>query len=158
MEARRVAKTEGFVWIAIGLVVSFLSWRTEVGSFHEPGPGFIGFMVGLFLVGVGLAMVAPTFVSRISSSYGPSSHAAFRIPSWPRLAYTIGLLVGYGLLLDKLGYIVTTFLVMWGLFYGRGKGRWYTSCLASLLCVAVTYLLFEMWLHCQLPRGIFPWR
>jgi hypothetical protein len=158
MEVRRVAKTEGLVWIGIGIVVSLLSWRTEVGSFHEPGPGFIGLMAGLFLIGIGFAMVALTLVSSISSSYGLGSRATFRIPSWPRLAYTVGLLVSYGLLLDKLGYIVTTFLVMWGLFYNREKGRWYTSCLASLLSVAITYLLFEVWLHCQFPRGIFPWR
>jgi hypothetical protein len=66
-------------------------------------------------------------------------------------------LVGYGLALDLLGYLITTFLVMFALFYDRGTNRLLPSVLASLLTVVSTYLIFGTWLRIQLPRGIFPW-
>jgi hypothetical protein len=46
---------------------------------------------------------------------------------------------------------------MWGLFYDQEKHNWATSLMASSVTVGGTYLVFEIWLRCQLPRGIFPW-
>jgi biotin transporter BioY len=69
----------------------------------------------------------------------------------------MALLLSYGLLLNTLGYILTTFLVMWGLFYHRDRSGWISSGLASLISVGLTYLVFQVWLRCQFPRGIFPW-
>ncbi len=156
MGVRRVGKSEGFTWIAIGIAISIISWQAVVGNLHEPGPGFVGFVAGLFCIVVGLIMVLPLILSKTSSSYNAGDYTPFRVPKWPRLAYTVALLVAYGLLLDWLGYVVTTFFVMWGLFYDRENSTWYYSGFASLACVAVTYLVFDVWLRCQFPRGIFP--
>ena len=156
MFGRQIGKFEGFVWVAIGITVCLISLPFGLGSFQEPGSGFIGFVCGLFLLGVGMIMLFPRLFSKISSSSGSGSDSTFRISSWSQLAYTVALLLAYGLLLDTLGYIVTTFLVMWGLFYDRHRRNWVSSCLVSLASVGVTYLVFEVWLLCQFPRGIFP--
>lgn len=156
MGARRIGKSEGFVWIAIGIAISIISWQSVIGSFHEPGPGFVGFVAGLFCVAIGLLMVLPHVFSRMSSLYSADTYIPFHMPKWPRLAYTVALLIAYAIFLDKLGYIVTTFFVMWGLFYDRDKNKWFLSGVTSLICVAITYLMFDVWLRCQFPRGIFP--
>jgi len=158
MDEKRIRKAEGFVWIGMGIVVCLISWECQLGSFHEPGSGFLGFIAGLFVSVVGLIMLLPHFLSKISHPIGSSSGSYFRIPSWPRLACTTALLLAYGLLLEPLGYVVTTFLVMWGLFYDPYRRNWVSSCFASIVSVGVTYLVFELWLRCQFPRGIFPWR
>lgn len=155
MDRRQIRKFEGFVWIGIGIGICLISWQFGPGSLAEPGSGFIGFVSGLFLVGVGVVMVLPRSLSKISPLSGSASDSPFRISSWPRLVYTVALLLAYGLLLDILGYIVTTFLVMWGLFYDRQKRNWVSSCFVSLVSVGATYLVFEVWLLCQFPRGIF---
>jgi len=158
MDEKQIRKPEGFVWIGMGIVVCLISWEFQLGSFHEPGSGFLGFIAGLFVSVVGLIMVLPRFLSKISHPGGSSSGSSFRIPSWPRLAYMMALLLVYGLLLEPLGYVATTFLVMWGLFYDPQRRNWVSSCFASLVSVGTTYLVFEIWLRCQFPRGIFPWR
>lgn len=156
MDRRQIRKFEGFVWVGIGIGICLISWQFGLGSLAEPGSGFIGFVSGLFLVGVGLVMVLPRSLSKISPLNGSVSDSTFSISSWPRLVYTVALLLAYGLLLDILGYIVTTFLVMWGLFYDRNKRNWVSSCFVSLISVGATYLVFKVWLLCQFPLGIFP--
>ncbi len=155
MGTRRIGRLEGWVWMMGGAAICFLAWKFRIGAFREPGPGFVALFSGLFLSGVGLVMVFSGTFSRISGRvvFGQ----VFRNISWYRLAYTMGLLLGYALFLNTLGYILTTLLVMWGLFLDWKKRSLVSSFLTSLLTTAVTYLVFEIWLHCQFPRGLLPW-
>ncbi len=157
MRIKQIRKVEGFFWIGIGVIICLLAWKLKLGSFREPGPGFVAFISGLFVSMIGLVMGLSGLLSKISPRSRIDFDQTFFIASWPRLIYTMGLLLSYGLLLNTLGYILTTFLVMSGLFYDREKSRWVSSGLASLISVGVTYLVFQVWLRCQFPRGIFPW-
>jgi hypothetical protein len=157
MRIKQIRKVEGFFWIGIGVIICLLAWKSKLGSFREPGPGFVAFISGLFVSMIGLVMGLSGLLSKISPRSRIDFDQTFSIASWPRLIYTMGLLLSYGLLLNTLGYILTTFLVMSGLFYDREKSRWVSSGFASLISVGVTYLVFQVWLRCQFPRGIFPW-
>jgi NhaP-type Na+/H+ and K+/H+ antiporter len=68
----------------------------------------------------------------------------------------MSLLFGYALLLDTLGYIITTLFMMWAFFYAFWGRRWLPSLLISAFIVGSTYMVFDIWLLCQFPRGIFP--
>ncbi len=157
MVREQPGKREGFFWMSLAVIVGVLAWRTDIGSFQEPGPGFVAFITGLFLFIIGLLMALSEAFSKISGSTTQGSGGAFNRASLRRLLFTVGLLIGYALLLDTLGYILSTSLVMWGLFYQPGRNRWSSSLLASLVTVGFSYLIFEILLRCQLPRGIFPW-
>ncbi len=148
-----IGKTEGFFWAVIGAFICLLAWKTHLGSFREPGPGFVAFLSGLFIAGVGLIMILTETREKLSP--GEPSHLSFSVGSWLQLTFTMALLSGYAILLDILGYGLTTFLVMWGFFYAFGGRRWAFSLMVSLIIVVVTYLVFEVWLRCQFPRGIF---
>ena len=148
---------EGIIWIIIGGAICFFSWRIRLGSFREPGAGFVAFASGVCLVVIGLIMTLSKTFSKISSDDDRSLDRPFlKLPKFS-LIYTVVVLLGYGLVLDLLGYLLTTFLAMFALFYDRGTNRLLPSALTSLLTVSSTYLIFETWLRCQLPRGIFPW-
>jgi hypothetical protein len=143
--------------MGIGVLICFLSWRIHLGSFQEPGPGFVAFVSGLFICGVGLVMVFSQIVSKISHDDGFNPGLTFQNILWRRLGYTMALLFGYAVILNRLGFILATFLVMWGLLYDRKKNNWALSFLSSLAMAGASYLVFEIWLRGQLPRGIFPW-
>jgi hypothetical protein len=151
-----IKRSEGFFWAAIGLVSSLASLGAGLGDFNEPGPGFIGFIAGLFVGTVGIIMVvsaprpAPT-----GDSSGLGLAAPFRSQPWKPLGYTILLLVAYGAFLNVLGYLIATFLLMYGLFHNKERS-WATSCMASIATVAVTYFVFCKWLQIQFPPGILP--
>ena len=160
MITKQTGKIEGFFWLGIGVFICTLAWKVDLGSFKEPGSGFVAFIAGLFLSVLGLLMVLSEVYSKVLHRAGPVSGPGFRGAPVFLIFYTIGVLLGYGLFLETLGYNVSTLLVMWALFYlfyKRGKYRVAWSFLASLATTGVTYLVFEVWLRSQLPRGIFPW-
>ena len=154
---KKVGSTEGVIWIIIGGAICFLSWRIRLGSFNEPGAGFVAFASGVSLVVIGMIMTLSKTFSKRSSDRGNSADRPFlRLPRFS-LIYTTGVLVGYSLILNLLGYLITTFLLMFALFYDRARNRFIPSIAGSVLTVGLTYLIFEVWLRVQLPRGIFPW-
>ena len=159
MAAGRIGRKEAAFWIALGIFVSFLGWRIKIGNFRAPGPGFLAVVAGFALIIIGAFML----FSKAASTGGVSVDADGRSVSLlrgllkRRLAATMGLLVAYAFFLDAAGYLLCTFLVMWGLFYDWGKNRLFNAFFASLATTAVTYLIFETWLRTQLPRGILPW-
>ncbi|HVN25053.1 MAG TPA: tripartite tricarboxylate transporter TctB family protein [Syntrophorhabdales bacterium] len=149
---------EGPIWLLIGVTVSVWSYRTGLGTFKEPGVGFVAFAAGLFVMAIGALVTV--FKRPASEKTGAGSERVRPrfLESAPfKLSYTLALLVFYALFLDLLGYILTTFVVLFGLFFNPNNKRLTGALLASFLSVAVTYLVFEVWLKSQLPRGIFPW-
>ncbi len=105
-------------------------------------------------------MVLSKTFSKVSRVGGHVPSHAFRGAPVFLILFTVAVLLGYGVFLENLGYNITTFLVMWALFYlfyDRGKRRLLFSALASLAATGITYVVFEGWLRSQLPHGIFPW-
>ena len=149
---------EGPVWLLIGVIISSWSYQTGLGSFKEPGVGFVAFAAGFFIMAVGALVTVlrrPETQKTETASGKTGSHFLESAPF--KLTYTLALLIFYALLLDLLGYIVATFVALFGLFFNPAGRRWAGPLLASFLSVAITYLVFEVWLKSQLPRGIFPW-
>jgi putative tricarboxylic transport membrane protein len=157
MVIREIKAWEGMLWGGIGVFVCILSWRFELGSFHEPGAGFMAFFSGLFLCAIGLIMILSKVFSKKLQQEDGTAQAGLPVFLWRRLAYTAALLLFYVLFLEMLGYMIATFLLMWGMTYDWEKKNWFTSLLFSSITVVVSYLVFEVWLRCQLPHGIFPW-
>ena len=153
---------EGPVWIIAGVAICLYAYKMGLGSFQEPGAGFVAFVTGLFLMlmGVLIVMGRKRGLQRIPKDEKrevSNSEASFLGSPAFKLVYAVALLLVYASLLDRLGYVLTTFLVMFGLFYAPGRRRLGLAFTASLLSTGMTYLVFEMWLHTQLPRGVFPW-
>jgi hypothetical protein len=149
---------EGPAWVFVGVIISAWAYGTGLGTFREPGVGFVAFIAGFFILAVGaLITVLRRPEQQIVEPPSGATRARFLLSPAFKLTYTLGLLLFYALLLDRLGYIVTTFVVLFGLFYDPVRRRWAGPLLASFLSVAVTYLVFEVWLKSQLPRGILPW-
>jgi hypothetical protein len=74
---------------------------------------------------------------------------------WKRGAFVVASLLLYSLFLPLLGYLSTTFFFMAILFSIYGRKKWWTVGGASLLVIAVTYLVFHHWLKVQFPVGFF---
>jgi putative tricarboxylic transport membrane protein len=159
METGQIPKREALFWMVLGAFICFLGWRIKIGNFHAPGPGFFALVAGLSLLLIGALMLFSRAASKPESSPDSGTSSATVTERVPvrRLLGTMALLAAYAVFLNSLGFILCTFLVMWGLFYDWGKNRLATAFLASLVTTVVTYTIFEVWLRSQLPRGILPW-
>jgi putative tricarboxylic transport membrane protein len=78
------------------------------------------------------------------------------LPSiWKSLLVILGVLFGYALFLDFLGFLVSTFLLLVMLFRLVEPQRWVVAIGGSALASIASYIVFEVWLKTQLPKGIF---
>ena len=127
-----------------------LSYRLGLGGLRNPGPGLMPFLLGFFLCVIA-GYFALTFLSRKQTREDTADTEKGRIKVW-RLCLVLASLFAYALLLEPLGFLITTFLVLVILF-GTLDNRWSTILIASLLTALIAYLLFR-YLGVQFPRGI----
>ncbi len=148
---------EGIVWIGIGFIICVLALQFDLGTFHQPGPGFVALLTGLFIAAIGVAMIVARAMSKGRPDKGHGTYEPFRVNAWPRLVYTTALLLAYIILIEPLGFVLTTFLLMFGLFFDYEKRNYAWSFLFAVVTSLASYLVFEVWLRCQLPSGLVPW-
>ncbi len=158
MVEKRTGMSEGIFWIVIGGIVCLLALQYGLGSFRAPAPGFVAFLSGILIGGIGAIMVLSKSISlgRERKAAASTGMSIF-LGSVGRLIYTMAFLIAYAVLMEPLGYLVSTFLAMFGLFFEWKKKNLFWSFFFSVAASLVSYLVFEIWLHCQLPRGILPW-
>jgi putative tricarboxylic transport membrane protein len=120
-----------------------------------PGPGFLPFFAGLGLVLLALIQLISRLWDgdREERKDQPLSFFPER-GSWKRLAMVMGSLVFYVLALEYLGFLVTTFLFVSVLLAIEPKG-WAGVVGTSILATGGSYLIFQLLLKVQLPRGVF---
>ncbi|OGP55217.1 MAG: hypothetical protein A2162_06465 [Deltaproteobacteria bacterium RBG_13_52_11b] len=124
------------------------SLRLGMGHLHDPGPGYIpffsGVLLGLLAIGIFL-----------KGTWGKSKSQGFRFgKQLKKGGWILGTLIVYALLLEKLGFLMTTFLFLIICLSSFRPRRWVGIFLVSLLTVVISYLLFAVWLKVQLPTGI----
>jgi hypothetical protein len=128
----------------------FLSFKLPFGSFATPGAGFLPFSVGVLMFLLSLILFIQSF-----SKGEEGRKALWAKGGTGRVLLILLSLVLYGLILEKLGFILTTFLLMGFLLLAIGKVRRSVVVLLSLISSLGCYGVFQVWLNVQLPKGIF---
>ncbi|HBR30256.1 MAG TPA: hypothetical protein DD789_12565 [Firmicutes bacterium] len=136
------------VLFLIGSAAAWEAIKIGCGSFRMPGPGFYPFWLAVILGVVALIY----FLNNLGKD--PQVVALWEKGIWIRPLMAIIVMLGYGLLLDKLGFILDTFLLflIWLLVIEREKLL--TVALVSIIGTTAVYLLFTVLLQVQLPKGI----
>jgi len=137
-------------FLIVGLFFSFYARSVEIGTWNEPGPGFLPFWVGLTLAGMSLVLLLKTYwgkIAAIGQSFFPQSG------SWKRVLMTFLALMAYNLLLTHLGFTLTTFLFIGFLLRFIFPQTWIRTLIVAFLSAFVARLLFINFLETQLPKG-----
>jgi putative tricarboxylic transport membrane protein len=98
-------------WLVLSTAVCVESWSLKVGGLHNPGPGFLPFYTAI-LLGL-LALIS--LLQTLKESEGPASEIWGGI-QFGKLAILLGTLFLYVFLLDRLGFLLGTFLLLLVLF------------------------------------------
>ncbi len=141
-----------FFWIGLSLFVIMGSYHLELGSFQDPGPGLMPFLAGVVLLLLSSFLLVASFFRSQKRSNSETTEDAARISLW-KVGSVFGSLVTYALILEKLGYLVATSLLLIFLFKIAGSQKWRTALASSILTVVLTYLFFTFF-GLRFPKGI----
>ncbi len=138
-------------WFLVGIVIALWSLKYGVGTFGEPGIGFITFFAGAILA----FLAAVLFLTPLRMEKEPKGFRGL----WAgldvkKVVYVLVLLVVYIVFLRSAGFLLSTFILLFLLFRVKGTYRLVTAVILSIVVTAVSYLVFGMWLQAQLPKGI----
>jgi len=136
--------------IAGGIVLAVFSWQLDLGKWRIPRPGAWPFLLAitLSLIGGWLIFRPQPQTRGISAS----------IPRWGKWAMALATLFGYVFILEPLGYIVATLLLLLVQIRWVEDRPWTTSLLTAALAAVISFLIFGLWLKVLLPPGIIPIR
>jgi putative tricarboxylic transport membrane protein len=148
---RNPDQTSGLFWLLAGTGVALTSLQYGFGTFVSPGAGFITFFAGTLLCLLSLILLISTWRKQKAQSRLGDLWKGLEV--WKAI-YVLGLLVLYALVLQTLGFLVSTFLLLTLLFRVKAQYALTRVVLLSFLISVWAYLLFDVWLKVQLPKGI----
>ena len=138
--------------ILFGALFCRSSLHIGIGSIGAPGPGLIPFGTGALLILFSLGTIVEMIVAKRTGAGG--STPLFTGKRWGVVLAVLASLFAYALVLNFLGFLAATFLVLTLLFKIPAQQSWKGALGAAALTTASTYALFAYALQCSLPSGI----
>ena len=136
----------GFLFALFSLYVCVESVRLGLGTYQEPGAGFVSFCAGMILGVLSLSLIF------LALAHRTKNEETWHNPG--RILMVFLALLGFALLVEWLGFILTTFLLMWFLLKIVEQRGWGFSIGVALVVTGTSYVVFDVWLMAELPAGI----
>jgi hypothetical protein len=132
----------GIFFFGLSLLILWESFHVELGTFVEPGSGFLTFGTGMALCALSIVLICRGWKVREPDK-----------PFSRRVALALASLFAYSLVLSFLGFVVATFFLVGVLFYLGQPRKWWLLIGMSALVTLVAYVVFGVLLHVYFPRG-----
>jgi len=136
-------------WLAVAIFAAVQGLTLKLGTLQQPGPGFFPFWGGVVLALLSLVLIVKS-IGLKSPDHGSAVPPAR--PESSRLFVVAGAILGYVLLLERVGFVVVTFAFLL-LLFRLERRSWAVSALTAGAGAAASWVLFQLWLKTQLPVG-----
>jgi len=141
----------GLFWLGVGILLSLWATRYSIGSLTLPGPGSLPLVLGLILILLSIIVIARGILSsRVTGGDSPS----FLLTGWKKGVYTVVILLLGAFFFERLGYLLTFFLLIVFLMRGAGAQSWKRTVLVAICSALGVYLVFVRLLEQPLPLGL----
>ncbi len=141
----------GIFWLIVGLLLSVLSTRYQIGRITSPGSGFLPLAMGLLLIFFSLIILGRAKKSSLAEE---AAKTAFSLGGRKSVVNTILILLLATFLFEKMGYLITVFFLMAFLMLVAKLRSWVKIfCIAFFTALGV-YLVFVLLLQQPFPRGL----
>ena len=142
----------GIVIFLFGAVTTLLSLGMPIGTFRKSGTGLFPLCLGILLIVLSGLFLLQLFLKDHAAG---KRELIVRTPgSLKQLILFFGAMVLVTLFFNRLGYPLSSFLLMLALLKTLGMKRWSLNILLSLGTAAVCYFLFVQWLNIPMPKGL----
>ena len=130
------------------------------GSFHLPtgggyaqvGPGVVPRIVGAGLLVLGALLAGQVFTGGFR---GIDEEAEARLPiDWRAFAWITAGIVAYGLLVERLGFVLSSVILFSMVARSFGSRRWLLNAAVGLALASFIFAVFNYGLGLMLPPGV----
>jgi putative tricarboxylic transport membrane protein len=127
------------------------SRHLSFGTMRVPQTGFFPWVLATLLLILCVILFAQGLFG--AESDRPPNHI---LPEgWSRIAFTLAAMVGFAVMLERLGFLLTTFFLMILLLRAIESQRWSKVFFVALLTAIASYGIFGWILGIPLPGGVF---
>lgn len=140
----------GLFWLVIGLGGIYGSYMLDLGTMREPGSGFTAFIASSFVSLLALIVFLQSLQKRRQNQKLPS---LWRGLNWEKSLGIFIILIFYVLSFERLGFIISSFLIILILLKFIWSLSWGKALLLSVLISGISYISFKICLGLQLPGG-----
>ena len=147
---RGIEQTISLFWIALAIWVCIGSLGLDIGTFSDPGPGFLPLGTGALL---GIFAMAHLVNVRLQRQEKETLESPWTNIRWKNAVFVVIALSSYAFLLPRLGYLIDTLFLMFFLFMILQRKKWYVILMYSLLVIGFSYFIFAVCLMVQFPKG-----
>jgi len=138
-------------WMIVGAGVTYGGYDLDLGTLHDPGSGFIFFWVGLIMVGLSLSIFIRALKEKGKAG---EMRLIWSEVQWKKIVSVLVALFLYGYFFQTLGFILSAALLLVFLFKAVEPQRWSVAILGAVVSSLVAYVVFQVWLGSQLPKGL----
>jgi len=133
-----------FFWIGVGIFFAIEGIRLNVGTFKNPGPGFLPLIMAMLLILFSLSI----FVMGLTKSRTPLSNIF-----WKRQFIAVASVFLYIFLLEFVDFLLSTFVLMCILFGTllKERNKWIKVPLYSAVVAVATWLIFYVAIRVPFP-------
>ena len=149
--AGQVGVAAGVLAIGAGLLWGSFYLPTG-GGYAQVGPGVVPRGMGILTLIIGVFLVREAFTGGFR---GVDEEAEVHLPmDWISFAWVSGGIIAYGLLVERLGFIIASVLLFVMVARSFGSRRWLMNALVGLVLAAFIFAVFNYGLGLMLPAGI----
>ena len=138
-------------WMTIGIFVCYEAYKLELGTLRDPGSGFVFFWAGIIMIGLSLGILIQAI--RETAVPGELKRVLWTEIRWKKIVIVLVVLFLYAYIFTPLGFILSTFLLLTFLFKAVEPQSWTKAILAAIVSALTSYVIFQLWLGSQLPKG-----
>lgn len=147
---KRVARYCNIFWLLFSLVVCEQAYRLKLGAVTKPGPGLFPFSLGAVMLLLSLIALVQSIGKKGKEEKAPDQER-FR---WWNIVIILAAIIAYALTLDKVGFLINTFLFICVLLKVVEPQTWKTTILGGAITAITADIVFNVVFRAQIPPGI----
>ena len=150
MRMRRAALYCSIFWLLFSMVVCVEAFRLRLGTVTKPGSGLFPFSLGVVMLVLSLSALFQA-IGRKNKDDKTTRQEPFR---WWNIVIILAAALAFALTLEKIGFLITTFLFVGLLLKVVEPQTWKTSIIGGLITAVAANVVFNVIFKAQIPSGI----
>jgi putative tricarboxylic transport membrane protein len=136
--------------LMFSILILWETGKLPIGTLKSSQAGFFPLVLAILLGILSLIRLIQILIGKLEEKKELWVHTN----GWRDLGFTVGALFAFGAFFERLGYLVSTFLLIVFLMKFVGRTKWLNGIVFAVLSTLFSYLLFEILLKTQLPEGL----